>query len=63
MRIFRELLELIGFFTAFAGILIGMFDCYGLELQFRSMVIALVTFLVGCSVSFIGSQLPESVKK
>lgn len=63
MKIFKELLELIGFFTAFAGILIGMCNFYSLELQFCSMFISLITFLVGCSVSFIGSQLPESVKK
>lgn len=63
MRIFRELLQLIGFFTAFTGIVIGMCNCYSLELQFRSMVIALVTFLVGCAISYVGSQLPESVSK
>ena len=63
MKIFKELLELIGFFTAFAGILIGMCDCNTIELQLRTMAISIITFLVGCLVTFVASQLPESVKK
>lgn len=62
MRIFRELLQLIGIITAVVGIVIGMCDCNRLELQFRSMIIALITFLVGCLITWIGSQLPESVR-
>lgn len=62
MRIFRELLQLIGIITAVSGIAIGMCDCNCLELQFRSMIIALVTFLVGCLITWVGYQLPESVR-
>ena len=62
MRIFRELLQLIGIITAVVGLVIGMCECNGLELQFRSMVIALITFLVGCLITLVGSQLPESVR-
>lgn len=61
MRIFRELLQLIGIVIAIAGIVIGMCECNTVEMQFRSMVIALVTFLVGCLITWAGSQLPESV--
>lgn len=63
MRLFRELLQLIGIITAVVGIVIGMCDCNGLELQFRIMIIALFTFLLGFLITWLGSQLPESVKK
>lgn len=62
MRIFRELLQLIGIITAVVGIVIGMCDCNGLELQISSMLIALLVFLVGCLITWVGDQLPESVR-
>ena len=63
MRIFRGFLKLVGIITAFTGILIGMCDCNTIELQLRTMAISIITFLVGCLVTFVASQLPESVKR
>ena len=62
MRIFRELLQLIGIITAVVGIVIGMNECNTVELQLGSMLIAMLVFLVGCLITWVGSQLPESVR-
>lgn len=62
MRIFRELLQLIGIITAVVGLVIGMNECNTVELQFHSMLLALLVFLVGCLITWVGYQLPESVR-
>lgn len=62
MKIFRELLQLIGIITAVVGLVIGMNECNTVELQLGSMLIAMLVFLSGCLITWIGSQLPESVR-
>lgn len=62
MRIFRELLQLIGIITAVVGLVIGMNECNTVELQLGSMLIAMFVFLVGCFITWVGYQLPESVR-
>ena len=63
MKIFRELLQLIGIIFAAIGLLICMCECNEMSLQIRTLAIGNVVFLIGVLVTYVGSQLPESVKK
>lgn len=62
MKLLKDLFQLIGIITAVIGIIIGMNECNTVELQLGSMLIAMLVFLSGCLVTWVGSQLPESVR-
>ena len=62
MKLLKDLFQLIGIITAVSGIIIGMNECVAVELQFHSMLVALLVFFVGCLITWLGSQLPESVR-
>ena len=62
MKLLKDLFQLIGIITAVIGIIIGMNECNTVELQLGSMLIAMLVFLVGCLITWVGSQLPESVR-
>ena len=63
MKIFRELLQLLGLVIAFVGFIACITDCYEMATQIKTLVCGAITFFVGIGIIYIGYQLPESVKK